>query len=120
MRSRTIGIHIDLKKRLAKMGIDPVTQKPKINALGSSSCNNPKDAANLSHMAQWDSARLEAEARLVKDSKLVSNPVLQNQVANSSASQLTNKAVAWPASISTRRAQGVARCSHRIIQFKQY
>ncbi|PPR90339.1 hypothetical protein GOBAR_AA30345 [Gossypium barbadense] len=52
-----------LKKRLNKMGIDPVTQKPKTNALGSAT-GNPKDAATLSHMAQWESARLEAEARL--------------------------------------------------------
>lgn len=52
------------------MGIDPVTHKPKTDALGSGS-GNPKDAANLSHMAQWESARLEAEARLVKESKLL-------------------------------------------------
>ncbi|KAK4263482.1 hypothetical protein QN277_028881 [Acacia crassicarpa] len=52
-----------LKKRLAKMGIDPTTHRPKVDAggLGSSS---------LSHMAQWESARLEAEARLVRESKL--------------------------------------------------
>lgn len=49
-----------------KMGIDPVTHKPKLHdAIGS------KDATNISHMAQWESARLEAEARLVKESKLV-------------------------------------------------
>ncbi|POO03499.1 MYB transcription factor [Trema orientale] len=59
-----------LKKRLTKMGIDPVTHKPKTDALGSGS-GNPKDAANLSHMAQWESARLEAEARLVRESKLL-------------------------------------------------
>nr|QHI08137.1 MYB16-like protein [Boehmeria nivea] len=59
-----------LKKRLTKMGIDPVTHKPKTDTLGSSS-GNPKDAANLSHMAQWESARLEAEARLVRESKLI-------------------------------------------------
>lgn len=48
------------------MGIDPVTHKPKLHdAIGS------KDAANISHMAQWESARLEAESRLVKESKLV-------------------------------------------------
>ncbi|XP_057948314.1 transcription factor MYB16-like [Malania oleifera] len=54
-----------LKKRLAKMGIDPVTHKPKSHALSSS-----KDAATLSHMAQWETARLEAEARLVRHSNL--------------------------------------------------
>nr|AAK19616.1 GHMYB25 [Gossypium hirsutum] len=67
-----------LKKRLTKMGIDPVTHKPKTDALGSTT-GNPIDAANLSHMAQWESARLEAEARLVRESKLVpSNPPQSN------------------------------------------
>ncbi|KAL7240797.1 hypothetical protein ACSBR2_006446 [Camellia fascicularis] len=54
------------------MGIDPVTRKPKSQALDSGQL---KDAANLSHMAQWEGARLEAEARLVRESKLqVTNP----------------------------------------------
>ncbi|KAL0363930.1 UNVERIFIED_CONTAM: Transcription factor [Sesamum angustifolium] len=59
-----------LKKKLIKMGLDPITHKPKNHALG---CGQPKDIANLSHMAQWESARLEAEARIVRESKLVSN-----------------------------------------------
>uniref|UniRef100_A0A6N2LVC1 Uncharacterized protein n=1 Tax=Salix viminalis TaxID=40686 RepID=A0A6N2LVC1_SALVM len=58
-----------LKKRLAKMGIDPVTHKPKNDALLSND-GQTKNAANLSHVAQWESARLEAEARLVRESKL--------------------------------------------------
>ncbi|KAL2329941.1 hypothetical protein Fmac_017522 [Flemingia macrophylla] len=58
-----------LKKRLDKMGIDPVTHKPKNDALLSTESHS-KSAANLSHMAQWESARLEAEARLVRESKL--------------------------------------------------
>ena len=76
------------------MGIDPLTHKPKTDALGSVS-GNPKDTANLSHMAQWESARLEAEARLVRESKLVSNPP-QNQLVGSSSSSapLINSAVA--------------------------
>ncbi|KAA8532959.1 hypothetical protein F0562_032924 [Nyssa sinensis] len=49
------------------MGIDPVTHKPKSDALGSGQW---KGTANLSHMAQWESARLEAEARLVRESKM--------------------------------------------------
>ena len=61
-----------LKKRLAKMGIDPVTHKPKNDALLSND-GQSKNAANLSHMAQWESARLEAEARLVRESKLRSH-----------------------------------------------
>ncbi|CAM8997818.1 unnamed protein product [Rhodiola kirilowii] len=67
-----------LKKRLMKMGIDPVTHKPKSDALISNNNNldhgHSKSAANLSHMAQWESARLEAEARLVRESRLRSNP----------------------------------------------
>ncbi|KDP27171.1 hypothetical protein JCGZ_19870 [Jatropha curcas] len=68
-----------LKKRLAKMGIDPVTHKPKNDALLSSD-GQTKNAANLSHMAQWESARLEAEARLVRESKLRSHS-LQHQLS---------------------------------------
>ncbi|XP_050230387.1 transcription factor MYB16 [Mercurialis annua] len=62
-----------LKKRLAKMGIDPITHKPKNDALLISSDGQTKNSANLSHMAQWESARLEAEARLVRESKLRSH-----------------------------------------------
>ncbi|KAF3444789.1 hypothetical protein FNV43_RR14482 [Rhamnella rubrinervis] len=92
-----------LKKRLAKMGIDPVTHKPKNDALLSSD-GQSKNAANLSHMAQWESARLEAEARLVRESKLRSHSFQQYPLANpaanyassssasSSAAQLLNKA----------------------------
>lgn len=71
-----------LKKRLTKMGIDPVTHKPKNDALLSSD-GQSKTAANLSHMAQWESARLEAEARLVRESKLRSHS-LQNHHLGSS------------------------------------
>lgn len=59
-----------LKKRLTKMGIDPLTHKPKNDSLSSASEGQSKSSANLSHMAQWESARLEAEARLVRQSKL--------------------------------------------------
>nr|CAA78386.1 protein 1 [Petunia x hybrida] len=69
-----------LKKRLVKMGIDPVTHKPKNDALLSHD-GQSKNAANLSHMAQWESARLEAEARLVRQSKLRSNS-FQNPLAS--------------------------------------
>ncbi|KAK5835218.1 Transcription factor MYB39 -like protein [Gossypium arboreum] len=64
-----------LKKRLAKMGIDPITHKPKNDALLSTTDGQSKNAANLSHMAQWESARLEAEARLVRESKIRSHSV---------------------------------------------
>lgn len=83
-----------LQKRLNKMGIDPVTHKPKTNALGSAT-GNPKDAATLSHMAQWESARLEAEARLVRESKLVRSSSSSSS-SSSSAPQHTSNPVMTP------------------------
>ncbi|KAI3722416.1 hypothetical protein L2E82_33454 [Cichorium intybus] len=68
-----------LKKRLIKMGIDPVSHKPKNDTLLSND-GHFKSTANLSHMAQWESARLEAEARLVKQSKVRSMSPLSNKV----------------------------------------
>ncbi|XP_040379340.1 transcription factor MYB16-like [Oryza brachyantha] len=68
-----------LKKRLAKMGIDPVTHKPRSDmagagvggaAGGAAGTQHAKAAAHLSHTAQWESARLEAEARLAREAKL--------------------------------------------------
>ncbi|XP_076902425.1 transcription factor MYB106-like [Bidens hawaiensis] len=51
-----------LKKRLTKMGIDPITHKS-------------RTAVNttLSHMTQWENARLEAEARLVRRPRVASS-----------------------------------------------
>ncbi|CAK8560838.1 unnamed protein product [Lathyrus sativus] len=61
-----------LKKRLISKGIDPQTHEPI-----SSSHYYPISKSNSSiatrHMAQWESARLEAEARLSKDSPLLNN-----------------------------------------------
>ncbi|TXG56533.1 hypothetical protein EZV62_017846 [Acer yangbiense] len=87
-----------LKKRLTKMGIDPVTHKPKTNALGSA-IGQTRDAANLSHMAQWESTRIEAEARLVRESKvlLVTNPPSQYH-HQLSGGQIPNKATGFVAS----------------------
>ncbi|KAK5793308.1 transcription factor MYB16-like [Gossypium arboreum] len=90
-----------LKKRLAKLGIDPITHKPKSDALLSIDSQS-KSAANLSHMAQWESARLEAEARLVRESKLRSHShSFQHRLTRpptaafaSSAGELVNK-TAW-------------------------
>ncbi|KAL4386870.1 hypothetical protein GQ457_09G012320 [Hibiscus cannabinus] len=87
-----------LKKRLAKMGIDPVTHKPKSDALLSGNdAHQSKNAANLSHMAQWESARLEAEARLVRESKLrtfqhrLGRPSTTGFAISASAAQLVHK-----------------------------
>ncbi|KAF5779557.1 putative transcription factor MYB-HB-like family [Helianthus annuus] len=51
-----------LKKRLTKMGIDPITHKSRTAV-----------NTNLSHMTQWENARLEAEARLVRGPRVASN-----------------------------------------------
>eukprot|EP00262_Sarcandra_glabra_P001260 TRINITY_DN1128_c1_g2_i2.p1 TRINITY_DN1128_c1_g2~~TRINITY_DN1128_c1_g2_i2.p1 ORF type:complete len:291 (+),score=25.77 TRINITY_DN1128_c1_g2_i2:234-1106(+) len=84
------------------MGIDPVTHKPKSDTLSSSVDGQCKNAANLSHMAQWESARLEAEARLVRESKLRSNSnsnstSIQPQLGCTSASAplQNNTAAPW-------------------------
>lgn len=63
------------------MGIDPVSHKPKNDTL-SSNDGRSKGKTNLSHMAQWESARLEAEARLVKQSKIRSMSPLVNTVSS--------------------------------------
>ncbi|KAF5939113.1 hypothetical protein HYC85_023372 [Camellia sinensis] len=66
------------------MGIDPVTHKPKSDSL------NPgqvKVAATLSHIAQWESVRLEAEAR---------ESTLLRSFSSSSAQLILNKANALP------------------------
>ncbi|XP_076942820.1 transcription factor MYB106-like [Bidens hawaiensis] len=79
-----------LKKRLMKMGIDPVSHKPKNDTL---LCidGQSKTVANLSHMAQWESARLEAEARLVKQSRLRSSSPTEKMVGSTESSPMTNK-----------------------------
>ncbi|KAG8383074.1 hypothetical protein BUALT_Bualt05G0146800 [Buddleja alternifolia] len=43
------------------MGIDPTTHEPKIHALICGGAGQSKNAANVRHLAQWESARLEAE-----------------------------------------------------------
>ncbi|KAL5565610.1 hypothetical protein UlMin_028774 [Ulmus minor] len=62
-----------LKKRLVGMGIDPQTHEP----FSSNSYPTTKSPASPStrHMAQWESARLEAEARLSRESSLFAQPV---------------------------------------------
>ena len=55
------------------MGIDPVTHKPRADAGGAGAASSGaryRAAAHLSHTAQWESARLEAEARLAREAKL--------------------------------------------------
>nr|ASR18100.1 R2R3MYB15 [Ginkgo biloba] len=65
-----------LKKRLMQMGIDPSTHAPKSEAsayapLGSATSG--QISTLMRHMAQWENARLEAEARLSRDSSMFSS-----------------------------------------------
>lgn len=53
-----------LKKRLLLMGIDPHTHEP------STLLSRTPSSPSTRHMAQWEGARLEAEARLSKESLL--------------------------------------------------
>lgn len=60
-----------LKKRLICMGLDPQTHEPFPSC--STNLKAPASPATR-HMAQWESARLEAEARLSRESSLF-NPI---------------------------------------------
>ncbi|GER44602.1 myb domain protein 16 [Striga asiatica] len=71
--------NIRLKKRLARMGIDPTTHKPKETGPTGPS---RQSAAIVSHMAQWESARLEAEARLVRECRILSKLRLLHETAS--------------------------------------
>ncbi|KAK8488659.1 hypothetical protein V6N13_042380 [Hibiscus sabdariffa] len=80
-----------LKKRLMRMGIDPMTHKPRSDA-STFLCGRGKKGSNLSHMAQWESARLEAEARLVRESRskqIIPRLTNQHPLTRSDSNQLT-------------------------------
>ncbi|KOM45932.1 hypothetical protein LR48_Vigan06g123800 [Vigna angularis] len=56
----------NIKKRLIRMGLDPITHKTiKQNTFEPFGVGHDqsKDTTNISHVAQWEGARLEAEAR---------------------------------------------------------
>ncbi|OWM64230.1 transcription factor MYB17 [Punica granatum] len=61
-----------LKKRLLLMGLDPQTHEP--FPLGGVGPKKSPATPATRHMAQWESARLEAEARLSRESLLVNPP----------------------------------------------
>ncbi|KAL1551052.1 transcription factor MYB106-like protein [Salvia divinorum] len=69
-----------LKKRLTRMGIDPATHKLKNSTTGSA---KSRQHAELSHMAQWEAARLEAERRLALESKLMYKVPFLHKLASS-------------------------------------
>ncbi|KAL2892267.1 Transcription factor MYB41 [Bienertia sinuspersici] len=58
-----------LRKRLRCMGLDPQTHEPAHTTSGPST--KPPASPSTRHMAQWESARLEAEARLSNESLLM-------------------------------------------------
>ncbi|KAK0598164.1 hypothetical protein LWI29_032179 [Acer saccharum] len=70
-----------LKKRMLGMGIDPQTHESFITSCGP----NMKAPASPStrHMAQWERARLEAEARLSRESLLFNPPPAPPEKADS-------------------------------------
>ncbi|CAN4097411.1 unnamed protein product [Withania somnifera] len=57
-----------LKKRLISMGVDPQSHEPASASNGI--MISPSTSLAARHMAQWESARLEAEARLSRESQL--------------------------------------------------
>ncbi|KAK6920153.1 SANT/Myb domain [Dillenia turbinata] len=69
-----------LKRRLLCMGIDPQTHEPTVVNLGSS--KKLPSCPSTRHMAQWESARLEAEARLSKESMLYNQPASEKNASD--------------------------------------
>ncbi|KAJ8900647.1 hypothetical protein K2173_025424 [Erythroxylum novogranatense] len=59
-----------LKKRLLCKGLDPQTHKPLASASCGIAIKGPASPTTR-HLAQWESARLEAEARLSRESSFV-------------------------------------------------
>eukprot|EP00249_Psilotum_nudum_P005774 c191_g1_i1 orf=409-2031(-) len=81
-----------LKKRLLQMGIDPVSHKPRSDILDSPNAG-PQITSAISHMAQWESARLEAEARLAKEYSKFSS--LHKSVESKAGSGFIDSFQAW-------------------------
>ncbi|KAK6925039.1 SANT/Myb domain [Dillenia turbinata] len=80
-----------IRKVLNKRGIDPVTHKLKSATVLTTPNGDAKAAAHLSHMAQWEKARLQAEARLVKQSRLKCPWPSKSGSSSLSPDQLLNK-----------------------------
>ncbi|KAI4371540.1 hypothetical protein MLD38_019762 [Melastoma candidum] len=72
-----------LKKRLLGMGLDPQTHEP---FLPCSPIPKSPSTTSTRHMAQWESARLEAEARLSKESLQFGPDLPPSRAAAGSAS----------------------------------
>ncbi|KAK9274334.1 hypothetical protein L1049_019148 [Liquidambar formosana] len=79
-----------LKKRLLCMGLDPQTHEPFFTSCGPST--KAPASPSTRHMAQWESARLEAEARLSRES-LLFNPQLVDKTDSDYFLKLWNSEV---------------------------
>lgn len=87
-----------LKKRLAQMGIDPITHKTSSSGLALTSSWRPIVSTQLTHMTQWDCALAEAEARLSKKSSM--KPFIRfPEAAQSSAHPSTYFMRSWKTGI---------------------
>ncbi|XP_057951852.1 transcription factor MYB16-like [Malania oleifera] len=76
-----------LKKRLSKIGIDPVAHKPAGATSDLTTVNNTESATFLNHIAHWTSTQLEPEATLIREPRSTSASArLLNKVATSLAS----------------------------------
>lgn len=75
------------------MGSDPVTHRPKKKDFGEG--DGGKNAANINHMAQWENARLQAEARILRDSKLRSIATPSSSSPPSSSFSTSSLFPAW-------------------------
>lgn len=77
-----------LRKRLLSIGIDPQTHEPTtISSPLVGPLKRPPASPSTRHMAQWESARLEAEARLSMESSLLlasSTPLPPNKRSTNS------------------------------------
>ncbi|KAK7274498.1 hypothetical protein RIF29_15590 [Crotalaria pallida] len=72
-----------LKKRLIRMGLDPQTHLPMAYSCYHLDKAHYASSVSTRHMAQWESARLEAEARLSRESSLFNNNPNPNSVVGS-------------------------------------
>ncbi|GLJ42721.1 hypothetical protein SUGI_0885700 [Cryptomeria japonica] len=85
-----------LKKKLLRMGLDPSTHAPKSEIPTANGSQESQSSALMRHMSQWEIARLEAEARLSRDSMLSSssssshNKLMGNENAEAQAKAPTD------------------------------
>lgn len=77
-----------LKKRLLSMGIDPQTHEQYSDPNGL--LRRPATSSSARHLAQWESARLEAEARLSRESQFLVPSSVGRSVCQSPASQASS------------------------------